>query len=386
MQIVLCIFILDWEEKDYSLVFLRYIVKGDISNIKPLPHGNSKDKGAAYYQTKHSTMGMLTEAATSLKPRKAYKVFEEMGGVAECNSIGSMPRNCKQITNIRHKKSDPPPKDSLYEIMKNCVEDQSRSDPFVRRIQAAPEATCVLATNRQLNDIEKFCTNKAQCSVLGIDPTFNLGDFSVTVTIYQHLMLESKRSGKSLAMIGPMFAHQKKEAGTYHAFASSLVGLKYSLSNVQCIGTDGEIAIYNGFKLAFPNCKHIQCFLHTRRNIVYKLTEIGLPAAEFIREIFGFQNGTHFTSGIVDSRSEIEFEEKLKKLKDIWCNREKAKLKTETAQFYNWFVKYHAKSMKSNMLLPLRDSLRIGRATYTTSANESINAVIKKKLITRLMS
>ena len=187
MQIILCIFILDWEEKDYSLVFLQYIVKGDISNIKPLPHGNSKDKGAAYYRTKHSTMGMLTEAATSLKPREAYnKVFEEMGGVAECNSIGSMPRNCKQITNIRHKKSDPPPKDSLYEIMKNCVEDQSRSDLFVCRVQAAPEATCVLATNRQLNDIEKFCTNKAQCSVLGIDPTFNTVHLSTNHQLGSH--------------------------------------------------------------------------------------------------------------------------------------------------------------------------------------------------------
>ena len=77
-------------------------------------------------------------------------------------------------------------------------------------------------------------------------------------------------------MIGPMFAHQKKEMATYHVFASSLLGLKPSLKNLQCIGSDEELAPYNGFQLAFPNSKHILCFLHTRRNIRHKLSEIGI--------------------------------------------------------------------------------------------------------------
>ena len=151
--------------------------------------------------------------------------------------------------------------------MKHCLDGQSRSDQFICSVQAAPEPTCVLASDYQLNDIDRFCTNPQQFSILGIDPTFNLGDFAVTVTTYRHLMLQSRRTGQQAIMIGPMFAHQKKMA-TYHAFASSLLCLKPSLKNLQCIGSDEELeqrtfprdveplagsALYNGFQLAFPN-------------------------------------------------------------------------------------------------------------------------------------
>ncbi len=127
-------------------------------------------------------------------------------------------------------------------------------------------------------------------SALGIDPTFNLGDFSVTVTTYRHLMLESRRTGQPTIMIGPMFAHQKKELASYHSFASSLLGLKPSLKNLQCIGTDGELALSNGFQLTFAQIKHILCFLHSQRNIKRKLGELGIIgncAHEFIKDIFG---------------------------------------------------------------------------------------------------
>ena len=80
------------------------------------------------------------------------------------------------------------------------------------KVQAAPEATCVLAADYQLN---RFCTNKDQFSILGIDPTFNLGEFSLTVTTYRHLMLVSTRTGKPPVMLGHMFAHQKKEMRTH---------------------------------------------------------------------------------------------------------------------------------------------------------------------------
>ena len=38
----------------------------------------------------------------------------------------------------------------------------------------------VLATAQQLFDMETFCCDPFRFSTLGIDPTFNLGEFSVT--------------------------------------------------------------------------------------------------------------------------------------------------------------------------------------------------------------
>ena len=260
-------------------MFLRYIVKGSTSvDIKPAALGNSKGKGAsAYYRIKESVRRKNTDTVKTMEPHEAYnKLLKEAGGIESCQSAGDSPRNYKQLANMQHKLNDSKPsKDTLFEIMNHCLDRQSRSDQFIRSVQVAPEPTCVLASDYQLNDIDRFCTNPQQFSILGVDPTFNLGDFAVTVTTYRHLMLQSRQRGQQAIMIGPIFAHQKKMA-MYHEFASSLLGLKPSLKNLQCIGSDGELALCNGFQIEFPNAKHIFCFLHTRRNIRQKLSEIGI--------------------------------------------------------------------------------------------------------------
>ena len=86
-------------------------------------------------------------------------------------------------------KIEPTIKVPLFSVMEECKQQQSRADPFLRMIQAAPDALCLLANSRQFNDMARFCTYLNQCCVLGIDPTFNLGEFSVTVITYRHLQL-----------------------------------------------------------------------------------------------------------------------------------------------------------------------------------------------------
>ena len=113
-------------------------MKGDTQiDIKPIPHGNSKGKGLPYYCTKHSIKGNVEEAAKIMKPKAAYqKLFKEAGGVQACQSVGDTPMNYKQISNMRYKLSDPiPHKDSLYEVMKSCVDGQSHSFAVCRQLQ-----------------------------------------------------------------------------------------------------------------------------------------------------------------------------------------------------------------------------------------------------------
>ena len=243
-------FIADWNGKEYPLVYLRYIVKGKGSvDIEPVPHGNTRRNGTPYYRTKESVKRKIIETSKVVQGREAFnKLLQEAGGVDSCQSLGDAPRNPKQIDNARYRLSNPHAhRDSFFEVMKECMQGQSRADPFIRSVQAAPEATCVLASEYHLNDLERFCTNPSQFAILGIDPTFNLGEFALTVNTYRHLMLKSRRTGQAAIMIGPMFAHQKKELNSYHAFASSLIGLKPTLHGIQCIGTDGGIALSDGF-------------------------------------------------------------------------------------------------------------------------------------------
>ena len=72
------------------------------------------------------------------------------------------------------------------------------ADPLADQIFAIMQQTkqgpaFVLARDRQLDDLERFCTNPSEFSVLTIDPIFNLGDFDVTPTTYHHQLLESVR-------------------------------------------------------------------------------------------------------------------------------------------------------------------------------------------------
>lgn len=85
-------------------------------------------------------------------------------------------------------------------------------------------------------------------------------------------------------------------------------------------------------------------------------------------------------SGLVDSTSESEFDDALHALKDTWDQRETDARETNNPQFHDWFLLYHALDMKSKMLLPLRLALGLGNHEFTTNANESANARIKKKV------
>lgn len=66
----------------------------------------------------------------------------------------------------------------------------------------------VLAFDWTLDDLVRFYTEPTKFGFLGVDPTFSLGDFEVTVNTYQHLMLRRKDDdAKTPTVVGPLFVH-----------------------------------------------------------------------------------------------------------------------------------------------------------------------------------
>ena len=107
---------------------------------------------------------------------------------------------------------------------------------------------CILCTDSQLLDIERFCIASTSFCPLTIDPTFDLGDFSITVSCYRNLLLQNKSNNKrSPVMIGPMLVHRRKLFNSYHFFASGLVSLRQGIANLHAYGTDGEEALHQAF-------------------------------------------------------------------------------------------------------------------------------------------
>ena len=75
---------------------------------------------------------------------------------------------------------------------------------FTREVTCAPEPMAIIATDQQLLDLERFPTNRYNFCVMGIDP----GGFTVTATVYRHLLVEDTCFHTSSILPGPNLVQQ----------------------------------------------------------------------------------------------------------------------------------------------------------------------------------
>ena len=92
---------------------------------------------------------------------------------------------------------------------------------FVRDVRVGAEPFCVVGTNRQLDDLKRFCCNPVEYRPLTVDPTFDFGPYNVTPISYQHLIVLRREDGKHPTMIGPVLLHEKKTQSTYSLFGGN---------------------------------------------------------------------------------------------------------------------------------------------------------------------
>ena len=160
---------------------MQYHFTGDEHTVLVRPHGNSK-KSQSYIRVMPSTIEKLTDASKKLTPRPAvHAVSSQAGGVLGASSAGSLPRNDRQVKDIR-RKMKAQSNDPLLSVMIMCKESMSH---FVRTVTGAPDYMVFLSVDRTLDNLVRFCTNPILPSILTFDPTFSLGQFEVTVTTYE---------------------------------------------------------------------------------------------------------------------------------------------------------------------------------------------------------
>ena len=244
-----------------------------------------------------------------------------------------LPRDRRQVYNFKSAHTtkqqssctaEIPRSDTLAHVMRECKE-ASGDEAFIRSVQAAPEPMCVLTTNQQLSDVQRFCTSSPS-SVLSVDPTFNLGPFYVTPTTYQNLLVETAR-GQHPIVLGPILIHQTKTFRPFHYFASTLISLNPALTKLKAFGTDGEPELIKAFHFCFPQATHLRCTNHLRQNVKDKLRSLGISqsvSSEFLADIFGVQKGSKFEHGLIDADSEASFDTSLEHLKHRWNNLERS--------------------------------------------------------------
>ena len=231
---------LDGDDDLLHLALVQYVFKEVEHEVIVAPHGSSKHDDK-YMRTMPSVMTKLKKVASKSTPKSAVEIVsKKAGGVLNAPSAGALPRSRQQVKDIR-RASSLEHVDPLYSVMMMCKESEGRrnEDAFVRQVNAAPYPMMCLTFDWTLHDLARFCTHPKNFSILGVDPTFDLGDFDVTVTTYRHLMLELKGSPQSKhpVLLGPLFVHVRKNFEAYHFFASTLVSKCPELRCIQCFGS-----------------------------------------------------------------------------------------------------------------------------------------------------
>lgn len=365
---------------------MAYYIPPDFKlNIEP--HGNSKC-GKPFFPTLPSTLEAIAKSGSGGPKSVISSVSASVGGVVNAYDSCSLPRNEQQVIDVRRRQKKVScgvvnPTDELAVVMhKAYLEDGNNL--FIRDMKTLREPAVVLASERQLNDLVKFCTDGNQFGIMTVDPTFSLGDFDVTMTTYRHLFLMCKRTSNHPVFIGPVLVHYKKSFSTYLFFACSLIGMRPELKSLRYFGTDGEEALYKAFKSAFPEAVHLLCSLHMKRNIKAKLCELGSGEQlqqMVVDDIFGKQVSSHEVEGLIDCENEKEYEKVLKVLSKKWESKDSHDGGLMHA-FTRWFYRYKSILIKTTMLKSTRRDAGLGNPPehFTTNASESMNSVIKSKV------
>ena len=156
--------------------------------VKMEPNGDAKSSSHLFVCTQHSTLSELKDNVDKMTPKAAvHMVYDKAGGVTNTHSLSELPQNHRQAYNLKShgnctsRIASSKQKDLVYELL----EQHFRSlNNFVQNVSFNDSVSCVLFTDQQLYDLDRFCANRGSTntSVLGVDPTFNLGEFYVTVT------------------------------------------------------------------------------------------------------------------------------------------------------------------------------------------------------------
>ena len=269
--------------------------------------------------------------------------------------------------------------------MADCVllgQLQMEEKQFVRDVAVFPEPTIVVATDRQLHDLVRFCTADDVFSVVSIDPTYEHGEYFVTPIGHKHLMLKSNRTGKEPVRVGPVLLHMSKNLHPYYQFACVLCRERKSLKHIKFIGTDGEVNIFKGISLNMEQAGHLRCAVHFRRNIKDQLTALGIKGydqADFMNEIFGIElEDKVFADGLLNCQDDEEFDHYLAMIEPIWNERQKKLTKEQPSKLFSQYFREHADTIKSSMLAPVRRQAGLGDSYFTTNASESTNHILKQ--------
>ena len=360
--------------KWFPLVLLDYHFDGKPTKFKVTKHGNRTSSNMPHIRTKESTKVKTAEKAEQFGPKRAlFLARKEAGGICGVESISSLPRNKKQVEYLARKPAERASKDPLASVL----ELQKTTFPgFIREVVCNDLPTVMLFTDRQLNNIVKFCGhNKAdQVSELGVDVTFQLGPFYLLTTTFKNTVLRVKGANNHPSFLGPVMICMTKEETTYLSFIHCLNREIPGLSEfLHATGTDDERALTNALAAGFRHATPLLCYIHCQRNIKEKCRKLGLSSALVSRIC---QDLFKARTGLVWSNCQDEFDKNATAVMEEWETLERSE-KVGPPAFAEYFRTHKLDDMRSKMAAYVMKDLGLGKKPYEQNVPESVNDMMK---------
>ena len=371
-------------EKWFSLALVHYYWEGKPRKFKVAPHGNRKPESSAppYVKTKESTKQCVVQNLSEKKtnPKRAlFKTIKDSGGVCGAESVSSLPRNVRQVKNIKHQlgltssaasKGNSDPLMAVLELQKGSF------SGFIREVACNDLPTVMLFTDQQVDDIVRFCCHKKPnlVSELAMDITFQLGPFYLLVTTFKNPMLTVKGTSHPPSLLGPVMVCMTKDESTYLSLLHCLLRAVPGLGNfLHATGTDDESALRNAIAAGFPQSHPRLCYLHSKKNIKEKLRRLGLSQALSGRIIEdNYAKGT----SLLWSNSKEEFDRRVQVLMQDWHTLESSERKEP--EFVEYFRKFKLEDMRERMAMYVVRELGLGEEPYLQNISEAMNSMLKE--------
>jgi len=226
---------------------------------------------------------------------------------------------------------------------------------FIRSIQTHPNPLLlVLATATQFQNLETYCTSQYVSSVMTIDPTVNIGKFSVTPVTYQDLLLISKGTGEHPICIWPLLISQDLTYDVFsdfiHCIQKNCPSLKQGLRS---FGTDGEKVLGRALAGGFPDSVKLRCMSHFRNYVKEHLKDVDTESkSTIIKQVFGQNDGDGvYKEGLLDADSAELFQSLFESVRDGW--------REISHSFVSWFDS-KIPTIKESMLANVRKATGLG--------------------------
>ena len=194
---------------------------------------------------------------------KGKGIFGRLGNSSgrfeEASTSADLPNSYNQIDGLcREQKSDNA-KDEIVELVDLCNVQKGLPNAFICAFRTAPELAVVVRNDKQLQDILKFCAMDYSWSIFGVDPTFNICYYNITISTYCHPLLYNVNSKFHSVLLGPTLIHSRKTFESYFSLPSVMLRLKLELANFRASGTYGEKNLFEGISTCFNKADHLLC-------------------------------------------------------------------------------------------------------------------------------